>query len=233
MDDEVFEEIDRLRARVRALEENLSRNTHHRTPSIRMEDLNVAGPIALEPVISRTQREFEFGDRIVQRRVNEFLFCRCGRRLDQTRVLRCQMCSQLVCEDCAVLYHGKVHCLWCFQRIHDLTKSDYKILLCVASGITDTNDIFRITGVPPQMVEDRIRRFMDIYVTKKAACFREFFFSVLRLTDAGADALASYEDIFGSDHDSMFVKRRIKGFIQAEETQRLEKMLKKVVRRES
>jgi hypothetical protein len=215
LDDETLEEIDRLKARIQALEANLTANSYPRTPNIRMEDLNIAGPMTLEPVIGRVQREYELGDRIVQRRVNEVLFCQCGRRLDQSRVLRCKRCSQLVCVDCSVLYHGKIYCLWCFKRVHDLTKSDYKILLCVASGITDTNDIFRITGVPPETVRKRTRKFMDVYVTKKASCFKEFFFSVLRLTDAGADALDVYEKMFGADYDSLFVKQKIKAFMKA------------------
>jgi len=218
MDEEVLREIDTLRARIRALEANSYRNRNH---SIRMEDLNVAGPITHEPIIGRVQREFELGERIVQRRTSEVLFCRCGRRLDQSRVLRCQKCSQLICEDCSILYHGRIYCLWCFKRIHDLTKSDYKLLLCIASGITDKNDIFRITGIPPDTVRRRITRFMDVYVTKKASCFKEWFFSVLRLTDAGADALDVYERMFGADHDSVFVKRKIKQFMKATEFERL------------
>jgi len=224
--DETLREIDKLRARIQALESNLTRNNYPQTPSIKMEDLNVAGPITLDSVIGRGQREFELGDRIVQRRVDEVLFCRCGRRLDQSRVLRCQRCSRLACEDCAVLYHGKVYCLWCFKQIHDWTKSDYKIFLCVASGITDTNDIFRITGVFPETIRTRKRKFMDVYLTKKATCFREFFFSVLRLTDAGADALAVYERIFGADHDSLFVKKKIRALVKATEFERLMKRLK-------
>lgn len=223
--DQVRREIDMLRARIQALEAGLSRNTQFRTPNIRMEDLNVAGPITLEPIIGRIRREYELGDRIVQRKVDEVLFCRCGRRLDRTRVLRCQRCSQLVCEDCAILYRRKIHCLWCFKQTHDWTKTDYKIFLCIASGITDTNDIFRITGVLPEIIRQRARRFSDIYVTRKASCFREFFFSVPRITDVGADALAVYEKLFGADYDSVFIKRKIKDIERATEFERLNRAL--------
>jgi len=225
MSEEVFREIDMLKARLRALEAN-SYMHGTRGQTIRMEDLNVAGPITYEPIIGRVQREFELEERIVQRRTNEVLFCRCGRRLDQHRVLRCKECSQLICEDCSILYHGRAYCLWCFKRIHNLTKSDYKILLCVASSITNANDIFRITGVPPDTVRRRIARFMNVYVTKKASCFREWFFSVLRLTDAGGDALDVYERMFGRDHDSIFVKRRIKQFMKQAEIKRLMRAIK-------
>jgi hypothetical protein len=223
--DEVRREIDTLRARIRDLEANLPTNTQLSTPNIRMEDLNVAGPITLEPVIGRVRREYELGDRIVQRKVDEVLFCRCGRRLDQTRVLRCQRCSQLVCEDCAVLYRRRVHCLWCFKQVHNWTKTDYKIFLCIASGITDTNNIFRITGVLPGTIRKSARKFRDVYVTRKASCFREFFFSVPRITDAGADALAVYDKLFGADYDSLFIKRKIKALEKTTELERLTRTL--------
>lgn len=222
-EDEILREIERLRARIRALESTISQKQN---PHMTIQDLNVAGPIALEPVVGRVQREFEMGDRIVQRTINEVLFCRCGRRLDQNRVLRCRKCSQLVCEDCAILYHGRVYCRWCFKQVHDLTKSDYKILLCIASGVDDPDDIFMITGVQPETVRRRLAKFMDVYVTDKATCFKEYFFSVVRLTDAGADALAVYEKIFGLDYDSVFVKRKIKGFIEASEFEKLTRAIK-------
>lgn len=225
MEDKVLEEIKRLKAKIDALELSLGMKGNS-SSNIRMEDLSVAGPITSEPLIGRIRREFQIGERIVQRRIDEVLFCRCGRRLDQNRVLRCQRCYDLVCEDCAILYHSKVYCLWCFKRIHDLTKSDYKILLCIASGITNTNDIFRLTGVLPETVKRRLRKFMDVYVTDKPTSFKEFFFSVLRLTHAGTDALASYETIYGSDYDSIFVKRRIKEYIKARELEKMTRTLK-------
>ena len=218
----IVDEIQRLKERIRILE---SRLENEQGTDLTLEDLNVAGPITLEPVIGRVKREYQIGERIVQRRINEVLFCRCGRRLDQNHVLRCQKCSQLVCEDCAVLYHGRVYCLWCFKRIHDLTKTDYKILLCIASGITDANDIFRITGVIPETVRRKLYGFRDLYVTSKASCLRELFFRVPRLTDAGADALAAYERIYGNDYDSIFVKRLIKEYVKANEIERLRRTL--------
>jgi hypothetical protein len=218
----IIDEIQKLKERIRILESKLEDG---QDADLTFEELNLAGPITVQPVIGRVKREYRMGNKIVQRRINEVLFCRCGRRLDQNHVLRCQKCSKLVCEDCATLYHGRVYCLWCFKRIHDLTKSDYKILLCIASGITDANDIFRITGVVPETVRRKLYGFRDLYVTSKASCLRELFFRVPRLTDAGADALAAYERIYGADYDSIFVKKMIKEYMKANELERLRRKL--------
>jgi hypothetical protein len=83
------------------------------------------------------------------------------------------------------------------------------ILLCVSSGVENTKKIFRLTGIKPKVVEERIQDFTEKYVTREPSSFLEKLFPKLRLTNLGRDALRVFDEIYAKDADCLETRQKL------------------------
>ncbi len=181
--------------------------------NLRIEKTELAGEIIDEPILSKTIREVDLPSSH-RKLVYSPFFCKCGERIDKETARRCTHCKALLCVNCSLIYLKRVYCEECLQNVHNinLSKLDYKILLCVSHGITSKANIFRLTGIQPEVVEDKIESFLNKYTTKKPASLTELILRKLRLTHLGNDALAVFEGKYGNDLDCLILKKRIHEF---------------------
>lgn len=180
-----------------------------------IETVEIAGDIVDEPILSKSIRELKLGSKEHRKiQVGPF-FCECGKAITKENATRCSHCTRLICKDCGILYLNEIHCTNCLKEDHQifLTKTDYMILLCVSNGIADVNTTFRLTGIKPNIVKDRIAELLEKYVTREPSSLLEKLFPQLRLTALGQDALGVFEAIYSKDADCASMKQKLQEFL--------------------
>lgn len=190
------------------------------TETLTIENIELAGEIADEPILSKSIRELKLGSKHRKINIGPF-FCECGKSITKENATRCSHCERLICKDCSILYLNEIHCKKCLEVDHQifLTKTDYIILVCVSSGVTGAKTIFRLSGIKPDVLKKRIEDLMEKYVTKEPTGFLEKFFPKLRVTNLGRDALGIFDAIYGKDADCVTAKQELLEFI-TEKTKR-------------
>ena len=188
------------------------------TENLTIETIEIAGEIVDEPILSKNIRELKLGSKHRKINVGPF-FCECGKSITKENATRCSHCERLICMECGILYLNEIHCKECLKANHQifLTKTDYMILLSVSNGVASIKTIFRLTGIKPDVVEERIDDLMEKYVTKEPTVFLEKFFPKLRVTNLGRDALGVFDAIYAKDADCVAAKQKLLEFI-AEKT---------------
>lgn len=138
-----------------------------------------------------------------------------GRMLVKGKVWRCSQCNSILTEVEKIESNNNVYCEKCYrEKIHDLDKDDYKLLLCISYGYTKTSTFLeglgfivslqRLTGLRKEMVDKKMSKLMELgYVFYHGMVFRQ-----LRISSAGEEALAAYNQVY-CDRDMDDVRYRI------------------------
>jgi len=139
-----------------------------------------------------------------------------GHRLEREKVCRCSFCSIILTEDEKIEVNNKVYCEACYRKEeHNLDKCDYKILVCISNGYTETSTfleyfgyvvtIQKITGLTKGEIDKKIEELLDQgYLFLHGLIFRE-----IRVSSKGEEALAAYNQIY-QDEDLKLVKERMR-----------------------
>jgi hypothetical protein len=126
----------------------------------------------------------------------------------------CHHCDHVVCEKCAIIHNNRAHCEQCLRQFHiDLSKRDYKTLVCLANGITETDRIAEMISIAPEHVERSLAHLstsnLIIRETKLFGLINE-----RKLTDDGIIALSVYRQfVYGRDEDIMLFGRTLRKHI--------------------
>lgn len=138
-----------------------------------------------------------------------------GRMLVKGKVWRCTQCNSILTEVEKIESNNNVYCEKCYrQNVHDLDKDDYRLLLCISHGHTDTSTFLeglgfivslqRLTGLTKEKVNKKMWKLKDLgYVFYHGIIFRQ-----LRVSSKGEEALAAYAQVY-RDRDLDDVRYRI------------------------
>jgi len=177
-----------------------------------LEDIEKPGEISDEPIFGKSLREIRLGSNRHTKVKTGHSYCKkCGRPLTNEKAVRCSDCLKLVCRDCSIVYTNAIHCQECLRDVHQifLTKENFMISHCISNEFSGSMSIFKLTGIEPQKVKERISSLMNTYLTNKPTNFIERIFPKLRLTNLGNDALQVFDSIYGKDADVQILKQKI------------------------
>lgn len=138
-----------------------------------------------------------------------------GHRLHKESVCRCSLCSIILTDFEKIEVNNRIYCEKCYRKEeNDLDKDDYKILVCISKGYTETSTflehlgfvvtIQKITGLTKKEVNKKIEELLNRgYLFLHGLIFRE-----IRVSSKGEEALAAYNQIY-LDEDCSRVKNKI------------------------
>ena len=184
---------------------------------IKFESIERIGGEIREPFVKVSVESFDLSGNASRKNITvEPFFLKTGQRVERTRVAMCSNCKGYVLDSNpnAIYYQGSVFCMQCFQMIYSLSKDEYKLLLCIVSGIEKPKDISRIAGIRKEWV----KAILDSLILKGYIIKDSFLglFKHLRLSSGGEEALGIYEkQVFGKDKDSLAVKARIISYLKS------------------
>jgi hypothetical protein len=121
----------------------------------------------------------------------------CGRNSE--RFNACPSCGDKLCEECSILFHGRIYCANCLNEEIPLTKQEYKILTVkVDADGMGLNEIADLT----KMKKDDTREYAKSLIDKGMMEKKEFlFFSDTKVLDKGLEVLAAYRQVYGKEED--------------------------------
>ncbi len=111
----------------------------------------------------------------------------------------CHHCEKKLCRDCIIIYENTAHCLDCLRRYHiDLSKKAWKVLRCIADGVTIVSTI---SGITKMLREEVITSMAELqrlgFIVKDGWIIKRY-----RITEDGLVAMNLYDRIYGPDPDS-------------------------------
>lgn len=138
-----------------------------------------------------------------------------GRMLIKGKVWRCSSCNSILTEEEKIEANSRIYCEQCYRKEHDVDKNDYKILVCIWRGFTETSTfleafgftvtIQRVTGIPEKEAKKRVKKLLE----RGYLFFHGMFFRELRVSSKGEEALAAYNQIYRRDEDCNRVRNTI------------------------
>ncbi|HDJ89279.1 MAG TPA: hypothetical protein ENG40_01125 [Thermoprotei archaeon] len=189
-------------------EENISKN-------IRRNKMVFPGSFLDEDFFGIYEQNISFKNGLerVERRVSPY-YCRCGRPIGRSNSYKCHHCGRILCNRCAVEFHGEIHCDRCIRIYHhNLSKKDYYVLLCIFTGIDRNDRIKSFLGLDSSELKNIIGKLVwNNYLVSKGL----FIFKRYSLSQLGLEALTLYDKIYGSTLDSRIVKQRIRYLVERE-----------------
>jgi len=109
----------------------------------------------------------------------------------------CLDCGKKLDTKCSIPYESRILCFECLRAKVALTKRSYKVLLAIASEITSTSSISKISKIEKDHVRASIEQLLHLnLIVKKGISV----FSSLHTTDKGVEALAAYRQVY-TDED--------------------------------
>jgi len=138
-----------------------------------------------------------------------------GHQLQKDQVLRCSFCSIILTTQEKIESNNKVFCEKCYrQEEHDLSKDEYKIMLCASRGFTSTSMLLeslgcavtvqRITGLD----KGEVTRMLDRLLSAGYLFRHGFFFKRIMVSSKGEEAMVAYGQIY-RDKDCDVVRSRL------------------------
>lgn len=114
----------------------------------------------------------------------------------------CHHCGCVLCDLHAIIFNNRAHCEEDFRRHHiDLTRRDYKTLVCTANGMDDIGKIAELTSMLPEDVEASLAK---LSTSNLIICESKLFglLKEMKSTDEGLLAISVYRYfIYGRDED--------------------------------
>jgi hypothetical protein len=138
-----------------------------------------------------------------------------GHQLRMGQVLRCSFCSIILTAQEKIESNNKVYCEKCYrQEEHDMSKDEYKIMLCASHGFTSTSllleslgcavTIQRLTGLTKNEAAKKLERLLDEgYLFQHGILFKK-----IRVSSKGEEAMVAYGQVY-RDEDCDVVRSRL------------------------
>lgn len=138
-----------------------------------------------------------------------------GHQLQMGQVLRCSLCSIILTAQEKIESNNKVYCEKCYRhQEHDLSKDEFKIMLCASHGFTSTSlfleslgwavTVQRITGLMKSEATKILDRLLkDGYLFQHGILFKK-----IRVSSKGEEAMVAYDQVY-RDEDCDIVRNRI------------------------
>lgn len=129
----------------------------------------------------------------------------------------CHHCGCVLCDLHAILFNNRAHCEEDFRRCHiNLSRRDYKTLVCTANGVDDVDKIAELTAMLPEDVEQALARLstsnLITYETKLFGLIKE-----IKPTDEGLLAISVYREfIYGRDEDMELFGKTLRKYLSEE-----------------
>jgi len=123
----------------------------------------------------------------------------CGNRLDQDFFI-CSSCGKKICKSgrCGASFHNKTYCVECLKELLPLSKKHFKVLVLIASDVTDIKTISDLTKINKNEVRTCFEELLKLeLIAKKGASI----FSKIQATDYGIEAIGAYHQVYGEDKD--------------------------------
>ena len=134
----------------------------------------------------------------------------CGARLnDEFKI--CDRCRRKLCKECSIIYENKVCCIECLKEIIPLTKEAYKVLLCIANGITNTKVLAELVKLRESDVEELLEGLVKLELVKKEGLF---VFSNFKITHQGIVAICAYKQAYGKDEDVTLLCKEVREHLE-------------------
>jgi hypothetical protein len=129
----------------------------------------------------------------------------------------CHHCESVLCDLHAIIFGNKAHCEEDFRRNHiDLSRRDYKTLVCTANGIDDVDKIAELTS----MLSDDVKQSLARLFTSNLITQETKFFGLLKETkptDDGLMAISVYRQfIYGRDEDMELFGKTLRKYLSEE-----------------
>jgi len=143
----------------------------------------------------------------------------CHRVIKQDEpVFLCHTCGAVLDSSHAIMINNRAHCpQHCRQEHFDLSRKDYKSLICVANGIDDIDEIADLTGILPQDIELSLAK---LSMSNLIICKNKLFGLVkeIKTSDEGLLAIAVYRRYFyGCDEDMELFGKTLRKYLSKEE----------------
>ena len=129
----------------------------------------------------------------------------------------CHHCGCVLCDLHAIIFNNRAHCEEDFRRHHiDLSRRDYKTLVCTANGMDDISKIAELTSMHPEDVEASLARLstcnLIICESKLFGLLKE-----IKPTDEGLLAISVYRQfIYGHDEDMELFGKTLRKYLLEE-----------------
>ena len=129
----------------------------------------------------------------------------CGSALGRGFRAICHHCGRKLCERCSISFEGRTHCIDCLRENHvNLGRREWKVLRCIASGVTMVSVIGRITGMGREEVRAIIAGLRAMGLV---AIDGFWFLKRPKATEEGLVAVAIYDRIYGDEPGSWRFRR--------------------------
>ena len=136
---------------------------------------------------------------------------------EDDRFFVCHHCGCVLCDLHAIIHNNRAHCEEDFRRHHiDLSRRDYKTLVCTANGIDDINKIAELTSMLPEDVE---RSLAKLSTSNLIICETKLFglLKEIKPTDEGLLAISVYRQfIYGRDEDMELFGKTLRKYLSEE-----------------
>lgn len=132
-------------------------------------------------------------------------------------VFVCHHCGCVLCDLHAVILNNRAHCEEDFRQFHiDLSRRDYKTLVCPANGMDDIDKIAELTYMLPEDVEQSLAR---LSMSNLIVCESKLFglLKKIKPTDEGLLAISIYRQyIYGRDEDMELFGKTLRKYLAEE-----------------
>lgn len=161
--------------------------------------------VAPKNVIGGSELSKENGVNIQKESLN---FCVCGDIIEPNKIVICQWGGEKLCHNpgCAIRYEKKNVCIDCLKKKFPLKKQQYKVLVCVAAGISSVGAIHNLAKVPKKAANEALK---DL---RKSGYLERPIWSY-KITDEGMDIKAAYSGVWDADEDIFILKKEIRNFL--------------------
>lgn len=129
----------------------------------------------------------------------------------------CHHCAHVLCDNHAIMLNNRAHCEEDLRQHHiDLSRREYKALVCLANGIDDTDRIAEFTAMHSEEVEQTLAKLSTSnLVTSQRRLFG--LLKEVKPTDEGLLAISVYRQfVYGRDEDMELFGKKLREFLVAE-----------------
>jgi hypothetical protein len=129
----------------------------------------------------------------------------------------CHHCARVLCDLHAIILNNRAHCEEDLRQHHiDISRRDYKTLVCLANGIDAMDKIADLTAMLPVEVEQTLTKLSTSnLVTSQPRLFG--LLKEVKPTDEGLLAISVYRQfVYGRDEDMELFGKKLREFLVAE-----------------
>jgi len=119
----------------------------------------------------------------------------------------CHKCARKICDDCWVRFKGIHLCIECLMLQEPLVKNEFKVLLAVVQGISNTDKIARAVRTRKEEIQMAMRRLCGngLIMLEGGLFSRKYV-----LTEKGEEILEAYQKVYGTGFDIFTFNNRLR-----------------------